>query len=120
MRFLVDEDLPRSTSKLFQRCGHESIDVRDVGLRGAVDSKIASYAQRERLCLVTGDFDFSDIRNYSPNQYSGIIVLSLPKDATANFILNLLDRLLEQKEILPTLAGKLAIVDLANIRIRTG
>ena len=64
MQFLVDEDLPRSTSDLLRSYKHEAVDVRDIGLRGAKDSQIASYAQSRDLCLVTGDFDFSAIRGW--------------------------------------------------------
>lgn len=35
MRFLIDEDMPRSLSDLLRRYGHEPIDVRDIGLKGA-------------------------------------------------------------------------------------
>jgi len=49
---------------LLQRYGHEAVDVRDIGLRGVKDSQIASYAQSRKMCIVTGDFDFSNIRNY--------------------------------------------------------
>ncbi|NOZ20469.1 MAG: hypothetical protein GXP25_05200 [Planctomycetes bacterium] len=73
MRFLIDEDLPRATGDLLRRHGHEAVDVRDIGLRGAQDSQLASYVQEKDLCLVTGDFDFSDIRNYPPSQYAGIV-----------------------------------------------
>lgn len=78
MRFLVDEDLPRSTNDVLRRYKHEAIDVRGIGLRGAKDHQIAAYAQSEGLCLLTGDFDFSDIRNYPPGEYSGFVVLKLP------------------------------------------
>ncbi|MBT9141391.1 MAG: hypothetical protein DDT30_01983 [Dehalococcoidia bacterium] len=67
MRFLVDEDLPRLTDALLRRYEHEA---------------------SEGLCLVTGDFDFSDIRNYPPGEYVGLVVLKLPRTATASFILN--------------------------------
>jgi predicted nuclease of predicted toxin-antitoxin system len=72
MRFLVDEDLPRSTNDVLRRYKHEAIDVRGIGLRGAKDHQIAAYAQSEGLCLLTGDFDFSDIRNYPPGVVFGI------------------------------------------------
>ena len=39
---------------------------RDTELKGAKDFQIAFYAQKESLCLLTGDYDFSDIRNYPP------------------------------------------------------
>lgn len=118
MQFLIDEDLPRSTCNLLQRYGHKGVDVRDIGLRGAKDSQIASYAQNNSLCLLTGDFDFSDIRNYPPNQYSGIIVLNIPRDVTAIFILDLLENFLKQDKLIEELSGKLAIVEPGRIRIR--
>ncbi len=119
MRFLIDEDLPRSAGDLFRRYGYEAVDVRDVGLRGAKDSEIAAYAKKNSLCLVTGDFDFSDIRNYPPGRYSGIVIISPdPQVATAKSILNLLEAFLKQKDLLPNLSGKLAIVRPEHIRIR--
>ena len=120
MKFLIDEDLPHSTVGLLQNYGHEAYDVRNIGLRGAKDSQIVSYAQSKGLCLVTGDFDFSDIRNYPPGQYSGIIVLSIPRDATARFILNLLENFLKQDKLVSEMRGKLSIVETWRIRVRTG
>ena len=63
MTFLVDADLPRSAADVVRCPGYDAVDVRDIGLRHADDSEIAGHAQREHLCLVTGDFDFADIRN---------------------------------------------------------
>lgn len=120
MRFLVDEDLPRSTAGLFTRYGYEAIDVRDVGLRGAKDSQVASYAQREKLCLVTGDFDFADIRNYPPARYYGILVLNTPVNAPASAILNLLGDFFKEEGLVSELPGKLVIVQSGRIRVRTG
>jgi len=119
MRFLVDEDLPRSTDDLLRRYGHEAVDVRDIGLRGAKDSHIASYAQSEGLCLITGDFDFSDIRNYPPGEYAGLVVLKLPRTATASFILNLVEGFLQREVVVAQIPGKLAIVEPGRVRIRT-
>ena len=118
MYFLIDEDLPRSTGNLLRRYRHEAVDIRDIGLRGAKDSKIASYAQSKSLCLITGDFDFSDIRNYPPDQYSGLIIISIPKSATASFILNLIEDFLQQKELVARTPGKLVIVEPGRVRIR--
>ena len=119
MRFLVDEDLPRSTDDLLRRYGHEAVDMRDIGLRGAKDPQIASYARSEELCLVTGDFDFSDIRNYPPGEYAGLVVLKLPRAATAFFILNLLESFLQQEDLVAQIPGSLAIVEPGRVRIRT-
>ncbi len=119
MRFLIDEDLPRSVNDLLQRYGHEAFDVRDIGLRGSKDHQIAALAQSKGLCLVTGDFDFSDIRNYPPGNYAGIVVLQLPRTATAPYIINLLESFLQKVELVVKMHGKLAIVEAGRIRIRT-
>jgi len=76
------------------------VDVRDIGLRHADDSEIASYAQREQQCLVTGDFDFADIRNYPPQRYAGIVVLVIPPTVTATSITRLLDSFLVQQSLI--------------------
>ncbi|MBI2860289.1 MAG: DUF5615 family PIN-like protein [Chloroflexi bacterium] len=120
MRFLVDEDLPRSVDSLLRQYGHEVSDVRDIGLRGASDAEIAAYAQKHGLCLLTGDMGFADIRNYSPGQYQGIVVLHLPAKATSSTILTILKSLLVQAEIVNQLNRKLAIVELGRVRIRKG
>ena len=120
MQFLIDEDLPRSTGNLVRSYGHEAIDVRDIGLRGVKDPQIAFYAQSRELCVVTGDGDFSDIRNYPPAQYAGIIVLHVPRDATALFILALLEGFLKQDILVSEMCGKLAIIEPGRIRIRKG
>jgi predicted nuclease of predicted toxin-antitoxin system len=118
MQFLIDEDLPRSTGDLLRRYGHKAVDVRDVGLRGAKDSEVAAYARHMRLCLVTGDLDFSDVRNYPPDEYAGLIVLRLPRTATASSILALLESFLEQEHLLVQLPGKLTIVEPGRVRMR--
>lgn len=120
MRFLIDEDLPCATSKLLKRYGHEAIDIRDTNLRGAKDFQIASFAKKESLCIITGDFDFSDIRNYPPSQYFGLVVLSIPKHSTAVYILNLIEEFLKQEKLISEMPGKLAVVKPGSIRIRKG
>lgn len=120
MKFLIDEDLPRSTADLLKQYGHEAIDVRDIGLRGAEDRQVIAYAQERGLCLITGDFDFSDVRNYPPGKYAGLVVLEIHKEATASFILSLLEGFLKQEDLIPRLPGKLAIVEPGRIRLRSG
>ena len=119
--FLVDEDLPRSVDNVLRQHRYEAIDVRDIGFRGVNDADIAAYyAQKHRLCLLTGDIGFADIRNYPPGEYSGIVVLRLPAKANSSTILTLLKSLLVQNEIVNQLNGKLAIVELGRVRILKG
>lgn len=120
MHFLIDEDLPESVCDLLKRYHHQFIDVRNSELRGSADSTLAAYAREKRLCLITGDFGFADIRNYPPGQYHGIVVLRLPAGATASDILEILQNLFNSTGIIEQLDGKLAIIEKDRVRIRRG
>jgi predicted nuclease of predicted toxin-antitoxin system len=118
MKFLVDEDLPRSVASLIHELGHDVEDVREIGLRGAPDSEIAAYAQTNKRCLVTADGGFANIRSYSPREYSGFVVLDLPPRATSLVILKLLREFFAQSELINDLPGRLAIVAFGRVRLR--
>ena len=118
LKFLIDEDLPRSTGELIRRYGHQTVDGRDIGLRGSKDAEVASYARSHDLCLITGDYDFADIRNYPPSMYPGIIVIHPQRNATAPEILRIVEALFKRQELLSNLAGKLAVVEPGRVRVR--
>ena len=118
MHFLIDADLPRSVGELIRSLGYEATDVRDFGLRSALDITIAQHAQREGWCLLTGDFDFSDIRSYPPADYAGIVVLVIPPMVTSLYITQLLVMFLQQRDVVEQLPGKLAIVEAGRVRLR--
>jgi predicted nuclease of predicted toxin-antitoxin system len=118
LNFLVDADLPRSVAESLRQAGHHALDVRDIGLKDAPDSRIARCAQENSLCLVTGDYDFSDLRLYPPADYHGIVVLAIPALTTSRYILQLVAQFLEQRAVLDQLPGKLAIVEAGRIRLR--
>ncbi|HEX3071060.1 MAG TPA: DUF5615 family PIN-like protein [Thermoanaerobaculia bacterium] len=118
MRFLIDADLPYSLEHLLVAYGHGALHVRDIGLGGATDAGIAMFAKSEQLAILTGDFDFADIRNYPPAGYFGIAVLVLTPAMVSSDIHTLVRGFLEQREIVDSLVGKLAIVDPRRVRIR--
>jgi predicted nuclease of predicted toxin-antitoxin system len=93
-------------------------DVRDVGLRGALDEAVLSHAVRSNLTLVTADLDFADIRRYGASLGAGIVVARLPGGATTRTILELFRRFLAEKDLLEQLQGKLVIVEVDRIRVR--
>jgi predicted nuclease of predicted toxin-antitoxin system len=118
MPFLIDASMPRSTGELIRRHGHESLDVRDIMPGSTPDEDIARYARQNGLALVTRDFDFSNIRNYPPADYRGIMVLDLPDDAVAAVVLKALESFLAQPHWVERLSGRLAIVELWRVRFR--
>jgi predicted nuclease of predicted toxin-antitoxin system len=118
MRFLIDADLPRETASLLASYGHVGIDIRDIGMRRADDSEVAAYALKNGLCLVTGDWGFSDIRIYPPERYSGIVVIGLPAHSTGKLMLSILRSLLDAAELVAMLPGRLAIIEKNRLRLR--
>src|SRR5476649_95669 len=102
--------MPRSAVKLLRDAGYEAIDIRETPLRGAKDWQIAAHIKKEGYCLVTGDYDFADIRSYPPKEYAGIVIINAGKDATATMICELIGEFISQSQILKRLPGKLAIV----------
>jgi len=120
MRFLLDANMPRSAAEAIRRLGHEVVDIRDIALGEADDALIAAYAKSHQLALVTRDFDFSDIRNYPPVEFAGIVVLELPDDAVAATVVKVMESFLSQPQLLSQLAGRLAIVGSWRVRFRPG
>ncbi|MFH1706510.1 MAG: DUF5615 family PIN-like protein [Planctomycetota bacterium] len=118
MQFFVDEDLPRSIAGIIARHGYTVTDIRDTDLRGADDRVIAAHARTHGLCIVTGDSDFADIRNYPPGRYHGIVVVRVPYLATTKTISELVTYFISQKHLVHQLPGRLAIVEAGRVRFR--
>ena len=93
--FLVDEDMPRSTTKELNRFGYKAVDVRDVGLRGQSDDKIFKYAQKHRMILLTADLGFSDLIRFKVKN-NGIVIMRFPNEITSKRL---------NQELLKSLSG---------------
>ena len=117
MRFKVDENLPIEVADLLSAAGHDAATVNDEGVGGAKDPDLAGLVQRESRVLVTLDGGFGDIRSYPPHEYSGLVVLRLPRQDKA-FVLQTCQRLVGQLAKEP-LAGRLWIVEANRIRVRS-
>jgi len=118
MRFLLDSNLPASAANIVRAVGHEAIDVIDIGLDSAPDEQISAEAKRLGAAIVSRDFDFSDIRNYPPVEYFGIVVLELPETANARQICDVLKNFVIRDDYLSALPGRLAIVSFDRVRFR--
>ena len=92
-------------------------DVRDIGLGDAPDQIIADYAQSNGMAIVTRDGDFGDIRNYPPQEYSGILVVDVPDHFTAAQVAAILAAFLDAS---PTLDvnHKLIVLEPSRVRVR--
>ena len=118
MRFLVEASVPRSAAPKLLQLAHDAVDARDIGLGSAADDVVAALARSDRRVLVTRDFDFADIRNYPPAEYSGIVILQLSDDAIAAQVVDLLETFVRRQDWLDRLSGRLAIVEAWRVRFR--
>jgi len=115
--FIVDEDLPRSTTFLLRDMGFNALDVRDCGLRGKSDEEIFDYAQKEKAIILTGDRGFGSIIRFPQGTYKGIVIANFPSEVPVLLlnekIKNALNRLTKDD-----LCGNLVIIETQKIRIR--
>ena len=116
LRFLVDEDVPRSTARVLCDAGFDAVDVRDVGLRGKSDQLVFDYAQRENRLLVTCDLRFSNIILFPPSQSAGLIVVRIPDSESIEMFNR--EILKAVKEVGGDLRRRLAIVEIGKVRLR--
>ena len=80
LKFLIDEDMPRSTGKTLAAMGFEVLDARDCGLRGKSDDEVYDFAQTEGAILLTGDMGFANLLRFSPGLHCGIVVAHFPSE----------------------------------------
>lgn len=116
MRFKTDENMPLEVVDLLRAAGHDAQSVFDQRLSGRPDDQIASVCRREDRALITLDSDFGDIRTYRPADYSGLLVLRLPRQSAPE-VVRVIRRLLEVFGTMDC-RGQLWIVERDRIRIR--
>ncbi len=86
MQFKIDENLPIEIAELLTNAGHNAKTVNEQQLQGAKDPVLIDVCKSENRVLVTLDTDFSDIRAYPPQEFSGIIVLRVGSQAKQHVI----------------------------------
>ena len=118
MNFKIDENLPIEIAELLTQTGHSALTVYDQRISGSIDQKLISICVREDRALVTLDLDFSDIRTYPPNNFSGIVVMRTA-DQSKPMLMDLARQLIPMLASEP-LRGQLWIVETGRIRIRDG
>jgi predicted nuclease of predicted toxin-antitoxin system len=117
MKFVIDEDIARSTGGALVSAGFEVLDIRDHGLRGSSDDAIFRFAQAKRAVLLTGDMGFGNLLRYPLGRHHGILIARFPNEMPVSevnrHILLGLDRLKEEDVM-----GNLIILEPGKVRIR--
>ena len=117
VKFLIDEDMPRSTATILKAEGYEAMDVRDCELKGRSDEEIFSFAQQKDAVILTEDMGFGNLLRFPVGSHLGIVIAHFPNEISTyglnNQIIKAFENLTEVDFI-----GNLIIIEPGKIRIR--
>ena len=116
MKFKLDENLPLEAAAWLRQQGQDAHSVADEHLEGSPDTGIAAVCRAELRVLITFDLDFSNVLQFPPGDYPGLIVLRLTRQ-DRDSVLAILPRILELLRTEPV-ERRLWIVDEKRTRIR--
>ena len=74
----LDENLGSKGAQILRTAGWNVATVLSQDLCAAADDTIIEVCRAEGRILVSLDKDFSDTLRYSPQRYSGIVILRMP------------------------------------------
>ncbi len=117
LKFVIDEDLPRSTGIILKENGYDVLDIRDHGLRGKSDEKIYEFAQGNEAVVLTGDRGFGNIQRFPLGGHSGIVISLFPNEMSTSVINQKLLvglKCINEEDY----KGNVIIIDSLKIRIR--
>ncbi|MFH0802157.1 MAG: DUF5615 family PIN-like protein [bacterium] len=116
MRFKIDENLPVEIAGMLESYGYDALTVYDESLTGEQDRLLAEICQREKRIFLTLDMDFSDIRNYPPKDFPGIMVIRTSRQDKES-IISMFCKVLPLLESEP-IEKHLWIIEKDRVRIR--
>lgn len=77
MRFFLDENFPKTVSKLLIENGHYVFDIRGTSDEGAEDVDIFQMAQEKKAIFLTTDKDYFHTVPHLYESHCGVIVITL-------------------------------------------
>ncbi len=116
-KFLLDEDMPRSSAALLRSMGFHVLDARDCGLRGKGDDEVFDMAQKESATISTGDVGFGNILRFPIGTHAGIVIARFPTKISSYALNTHLRTALETLDS-AEFKGSLIIIEPGRIRIR--
>lgn len=117
IKFLIDEDMPRSTKGVLEAAGYEALDVRDCGLRGKNDKEIFDFAQQSYATILTGDIGFGNIYQFPLGTHYGIVVAHFPNELSTSEMNRQITKAFEGLAE-ADFVGNLIILEPGKIRVR--
>ena len=117
MKLKLDENLSRHLKPVLTALGHDTLTAADENLLSQPDTEVARAAISEERMLLTLDIEFADLRKYPPGSHPGIILFRLA--SLSPLSVNKFIGAFIQFTELGKLAGCVAVVDPAHVRVRS-
>jgi len=93
---VIDENLPRSFGKVFEQNNFKVFDIRDHGLRGALDSAVFNFAKANQAAIATADLEFAHNIHSQPDSHRGVFLLRLPSKLSLSLRKKILDEAMQK------------------------
>ena len=84
LRFFADHCIPNSVMLELQMAGHEVLRLKDHIPIESPDHTVLATAQELNSILLSLDGDFTNILNYPPDKYKGIVALQVKNHPEIN------------------------------------
>ena len=117
LKFVIDEDMPRSTAMVLKANNFDALDVRDYGLRGKDDHEIFEFARENKAILLTGDLGFVNLLHFPIGSHSGIVIVHFPNELSTSELNNQILKAFKNLEE-GDFKGNLIILEPGKLRIR--
>ena len=96
MRFLIDENLPRSLGKIFKKQGFIVKNVKDSPkLRGQPDEVIFNYSAKKEYIVITRDIGFSNLTRFNQHKLPGLVLIRFPNEISIKNLIQETERLVK-------------------------
>ncbi len=115
-RLLADENIPKSIVDWLREKGYDAKRTSEEGLRGATDSTLIRWSQKEERIILTLDEDFIRLHRQLKKPFGAIVIRTHPP--TSEKIKDLLKHLFSKVEV-EKHAKELIIVTEREIRIES-
>jgi predicted nuclease of predicted toxin-antitoxin system len=118
MRLLVDANLSPRLATDLRRRGHDAEHVDQIGLYGADDTTILTWARDHDRIVVTSDLDFADLAAAGVGAPAKVLLLRLRSSRVEAVLPRVLVALASTGDALAR--GAVVVVEESRLRLRQG
>lgn len=117
MKFLIDENLPKSLAEKLKTNGYDTLDLRNIDKVGISDEDVGKIASNENRIIITANYKhFANIMLFPPKNFPGIITIRMSHCSIGVMVEHLIKAISSIKE--SDITRSLIIIEPHRIRKR--